>query len=435
MKKISIITINLNNKIGLKDSIESVINQNIENDIEFIVIDGLSSDGSSDVIELYKNSIDKYISEDDAGIFDAMNKGIDLSTGEYIYFLNSGDRFASDNVLKIAIEAMNKKANQYDIYCGDVATFRFGEYLGLADLNPWICHQGAFVKNKVMKSYKFDSNYYVFGDLDLWTRMNKDGKFKYSQLNKIIANMELDGIGTNPRFIFKRLKDKLYYAKKNGNYLGLALSFIIGVVGFLVFKVFGEKFYYHFFLKIIPKIKKAKQLPFWSLRVVFRKIFSLATYPIYKLILKDFGLGSFIHPFASIGNHNLLSIGKNVEINHNVTIWGDSVIIGDHSQINPNTAVYGNVKIGEGVMIAPNCMVAGGNHKFNDISIPIRFSGSTSIGITIGDNVWIGANCVIVDGVTIEEGSVIGAGSVVIKNIAKNSVCIGNPSKVISVRK
>ena len=104
MKKISIVTINLNMKDGLKKSIKSLMAQNLKGDIEYIVVDGASTDGSLEIIESYKNNIDKALVEKDNGIFDAMNKGIKLASGEYIYFLNSGDEFASENILKTIVE-------------------------------------------------------------------------------------------------------------------------------------------------------------------------------------------------------------------------------------------------------------------------------------------------------------------------------------------
>ena len=434
-KKLSIITINLNMKEGLEKSIKSLILQNQKDNIEFIIIDGLSSDGSHEIISKYSEYIDVVKIEKDTGIFDAMNKGIKLATGEYIYFLNSGDEFASSDVLKTIIQEINNTNSSYDIIVGDVATFRFGEYIGIADLYPWIPHQGAFVKTDLMKKYMFDSNLKIFGDLDLWRRLYKDKKFNYHKVDKIIANMELDGVGSNPRFIFKRLKDKIYYAKKHGDYSNLLAAYIVGILAFLSYKCFGEKFYYNTFSKIMQNVKKVVRKPFWAVRKGGIKLYSIITYPIFKMILKNYGFGSFIHPMSSIGNHNLLSIGKYVEINHNATIWGEDISIGDFSQLNPNTTIYGNVKIGKYVMIGPNCMLAGGNHNINDTSKPMRFQGGNSKGIIIEDDVWIGANCVILDGVTIKKGSVIGAGSVVTKSIDSYSIAVGNPCKVIRKRK
>lgn len=159
-------------------------------------------------------------------------------------------------------------------------------------------------------------------------------------------------------------------------------------------------------------------------------MYALATYPFYKILYKDFGVGTFVHPLASIGNHNLMSLGKNVEINHNVTIWGTDIVIHDNVQINSNTVIYGKVAIGKDSMIAPNCMIAGGNHNYDDMNIPMQYQGDSSKGITIEEDVWIGANCVILDGVVIHKGSIVGAGSVVTKDIEPYSIAFGNPCQI-----
>lgn len=96
---VSIITINLNNASGLDKTIRSVISQATQN-YQYIVIDGASTDGSIDIINKYREKIDYWISERDAGIFNAMNKGIKQAKGKYCLFLNSGDFLASDNVLE-----------------------------------------------------------------------------------------------------------------------------------------------------------------------------------------------------------------------------------------------------------------------------------------------------------------------------------------------
>ena len=90
--KISVITINYNNKSGLEKTIQSVISQTYF-ELEYIIIDGGSSDGSIDVIKKYENKIDYWISEQDKGIYNAMNKGIAQAHGEYCNFMNSGDCF------------------------------------------------------------------------------------------------------------------------------------------------------------------------------------------------------------------------------------------------------------------------------------------------------------------------------------------------------
>ena len=91
MKKLSIITVNYNNKSGLEQTIKSVVNQNAEKHIEHIIIDGDSNDGSPDVIDENKEHFSYWCSEKDNGIYHAMNKGVAHASGEYLLFLNSGD--------------------------------------------------------------------------------------------------------------------------------------------------------------------------------------------------------------------------------------------------------------------------------------------------------------------------------------------------------
>jgi glycosyltransferase involved in cell wall biosynthesis len=113
MTKLSIITINLNNFTGLRKTIESVINQTYNN-LEYIIIDGGSSDGSVELIKEYKEKLAYWISEPDGGIYSAMNKGIKHAKGEYCLFLNSGDILAKYDILE---ECFNKCFSEDITYC------------------------------------------------------------------------------------------------------------------------------------------------------------------------------------------------------------------------------------------------------------------------------------------------------------------------------
>ena len=97
--KLSIITVNLNNAVGLKKTICSVINQTFL-DIEYIIIDGGSLDGSLEIIKEYEKKITYWVSEPDSGIYNAMNKGIMHANGEYLQFLNSGDWLVNDSIIE-----------------------------------------------------------------------------------------------------------------------------------------------------------------------------------------------------------------------------------------------------------------------------------------------------------------------------------------------
>ena len=118
---VSIITVVLNNKKFLEKSILSVLNQNYKN-IELIIIDGGSTDGTLDIIKKYKSKINFLISEKDNGLYDAMNKGIKNSKGSIIGILNSDDIYNSPNTLSNVINFIKKKTEK--IFLGDVVYFK-----------------------------------------------------------------------------------------------------------------------------------------------------------------------------------------------------------------------------------------------------------------------------------------------------------------------
>jgi acetyltransferase-like isoleucine patch superfamily enzyme len=147
-----------------------------------------------------------------------------------------------------------------------------------------------------------------------------------------------------------------------------------------------------------------------------------------------------IHFTAQIEDKDLVIIEDNVEIKDYVIIrtTRKKVIIGEYTQINPFTVIYGGcgVIIGKNCMIAPHCMLASGNHNYKQIDVPMRFAGTISKGpIVIEDNVWIGANCTIADGVTIGNDALIAANSVVTNDVNPYDIVGGVPAKVIGNRK
>jgi acetyltransferase-like isoleucine patch superfamily enzyme len=183
------------------------------------------------------------------------------------------------------------------------------------------------------------------------------------------------------------------------------------------------------------KLHKIFHNPILYMLTLLRLLRNVLLYPVNIILFKKIGFLSYISLRSSIRNHKNIKIGKKVQINPFVTLWPIKLDIGNNTQINPGTAVYGIVSIGENVMIAPNCMIAGGNHTFSQIDIPMIQQGSSEYGIKIEDDVWIGANSVITDGVTIKKGSIIAAGAVVTKDTELNSINAGVPSKIIKYRK
>jgi len=109
---ITVITVVLNGKKYLEDTILSVVNQTYNN-IEYIIIDGGSTDGTLDIIKKYEEEIDYWQSEPDSGIFEAMNKGIKLATGDWIHFLHSDDRYYNDDVLEKVVKVLNNSGKYF----------------------------------------------------------------------------------------------------------------------------------------------------------------------------------------------------------------------------------------------------------------------------------------------------------------------------------
>jgi acetyltransferase-like isoleucine patch superfamily enzyme len=160
---------------------------------------------------------------------------------------------------------------------------------------------------------------------------------------------------------------------------------------------------------------------------------------VFKLSHPASSLPYFVHATAKLEDPSLITIGDGSEINDYVIIRTarNKVSIGSNTQVNPFTVIYGGsgVIIGNNVMIAPHCMIASGNHDFKQTEYPMRFAGTLTKGpIIIEDNVWIGANCTITDGVVIGKESVIGANSVVTKNVEPWSVMSGVPAVKIASR-
>jgi acetyltransferase-like isoleucine patch superfamily enzyme len=148
-----------------------------------------------------------------------------------------------------------------------------------------------------------------------------------------------------------------------------------------------------------------------------------------------------IHPTAIIYKRKNLIIDKTALLCEYVIIRSpiSKLIIGKNTQIGPFTVIFTHKEdliIGNNVMIAPHCVIAAGNHDHKNTDIPMRFSGSISDGpIIIEDDVWIGANCTITDNVKIGTGAVIGANTLVNKDVKPYEIVGGVPMRHITSRK
>lgn len=205
--KISIITATYNSGLTLRDTIHSVLSQSYP-DIEYIIVDGGSKDNTLEIINEYKDKITKVISEPDKGIYDAMNKGISMATGDVIGILNSDDFFTSGNVVENIVKAfessdidavfgdihfvkpdnLNKPVRHYTSSIFKPALFRFG-------FMP--AHPSFYVKRTCYEKYGlYDLNYKIASDYDLLIRFLYVNRIKYKYLNMDFVTMRVGGAST-----------------------------------------------------------------------------------------------------------------------------------------------------------------------------------------------------------------------------------------------
>lgn len=203
--KVTVVTAVLNDAGHIEQTILSVISQT-DIEIEYIIVDGGSKDGTLELIGKYKDKISLLISEPDRGVYDAMNKGIKYSTGDFVYFLNSGDVLLNPSILsKIKLEEL-KERNA--IIYGNVVV-AYGNIEALEKPRPFfnskmkfkgigICHQSMFFPGELIRNEKYDLSYNIAADYDLAYRLWRKGiVFLYKDIT--IAKYDWGkGISSNP---------------------------------------------------------------------------------------------------------------------------------------------------------------------------------------------------------------------------------------------
>ncbi len=202
LKKISIITVVLNGVSTIDKTIRSVINQDYDN-IEYIIIDGGSTDGTIEIIEKYRDLIDIIISEQDSGLYNAMNKGIALASGEIIGIINSDDWYEEGAIAEV-VEAFEKKPEMeilfgnmnYIMTDGRIVKYEQPPFRSLWHLMS-VNHPATFVKREVYeKKGVFDEDFRISGDFELMNRFWSYGSI-FGHLNKTLSCFSLGGISNS----------------------------------------------------------------------------------------------------------------------------------------------------------------------------------------------------------------------------------------------
>lgn len=246
--KISIITVCYNSEATIQDTIESVINQTYE-DIEYIIVDGASTDGTMEIIKQYRTKISKIISEPDNGIYDAMNKGVALATGDFIGVLNSDDMFINNNIIQSLSQFLYNNPHLDGSYADLVFVKRNNTNIVTRKYSSRIfspkrirfgimCpHPTFYARRKLFETMgNFDTNYPIAADFELITRFIKGGA-QLGRFSAIMVKMREGGISTSGFFQRVRQNFELVRAcKKNEiytNILFIAIKIPYKLIGYL----------------------------------------------------------------------------------------------------------------------------------------------------------------------------------------------------------
>lgn len=210
-KKISVVTVVYNAQDCIEQTIQNILKQTYPN-IEYVIIDGASTDNTLDIINRYSSSINLIISEKDEGIYDAMNKSIKYCNGEWIIFMNAGDYFYSDNIIE---KIFNKNVendisviygNHEVIYTG-LKIKKYPPELSKLWRGMFIQHQSIFVRKNILQSLNFDLKFKFASDYNLIFFLYKSG-YKFLNTNYTISSVTANGYSeTNSIFTYLEFKN------------------------------------------------------------------------------------------------------------------------------------------------------------------------------------------------------------------------------------
>jgi glycosyltransferase involved in cell wall biosynthesis len=206
--KVSIITVSFNSAGTIRDSIESVSAQSYPN-IEYIVVDGGSTDNTLEIVDEYRGVISKVISERDDGIYDAMNKGVGLATGDIIGVLNSDDSFESAHSIQYVVDAF-ARLPKVDMVFGDVVFVspenraEITRFYSSRGFKPWKLrfgwmppHPGTYVRREAYeKSGGYSLAYTIAADYEMFVRWFFKYRLTYRRINHVLVRMRQGGIST-----------------------------------------------------------------------------------------------------------------------------------------------------------------------------------------------------------------------------------------------
>jgi len=223
--KVSIITTSLNRVNTIRDTIESVLRQDYSV-IEYIVVDGASIDGTVDIINSYREKISVVVSERDTGIYNAIDKGIRVATGDIVGLMHSDDVFFADNVISSVVEAFKK--NDADLVYGNgvfvnsknriIRTWISGEFSRVKISRGWLpLHTTVYIKKSLLdEDGLYDESYKISADSEFLLRYLYEFNLDVYYLNKYFVRMKMGGVSTSPSKMLSKWKEDWNLYKKHG---------------------------------------------------------------------------------------------------------------------------------------------------------------------------------------------------------------------------
>lgn len=246
--KISIITVSLNSLATIEDTFKSVLSQN-HPDIEYLVVDGGSSDGTLEIINIYADRIDHVVSEPDQGIYDAMNKGVKLATGDIIGILNADDIYANSDVLVNVANVF--QGNDSDVVFGDLVFVKrhdlnsITRYYSSKIFHPWRLkfgwmppHPATFIRKSVYdKVGLYSLDYKIAADYEMFVRLLLVWKFSFFRIPQVLVKMRLGGASTRGLNSSWVLNSEIVKAcRSNGVYTNILL--VLSKIPFKLLELF-----------------------------------------------------------------------------------------------------------------------------------------------------------------------------------------------------
>jgi glycosyltransferase involved in cell wall biosynthesis len=252
--KVSLITVTYNSAAYLQDCIDSVVQQRYP-DIEHIVIDGGSTDGTLDIIKKYNNHIAKWVSEKDKGMYDAINKGIAMATGDIVGILNSDDMFASNDVVEAIVNSFNE--HQLDAVYGDlvyvnktntksIRLWHGKSYKRYRFNYGWMpAHPTFYLRREIIDQFGgYESHYFTAADYEFMARYLYRYRISAMYLPKLIVKMRVGGQSNITLKSRLRGNRRDYLAMKRN---GIPLPFLASILKPLI-KL--RQYYYSLFHKL-----------------------------------------------------------------------------------------------------------------------------------------------------------------------------------------